>query len=421
MIQEPVARQEPWLHEGSCCKFYIQMFYNRCALTCILKNKKENQINNSILNTSSVWYRPRGVVYNYAEKCCLQPTENGYRCVKTKINTAPKQFTTNAFSPVFWNDPLETICDLKLQPGVSRSWELCFPCPGLLCDGTVPSSHFMEHPELGEPWMPLLRCTSDERLSQYGATQPRPFPQVFWICLHMTNVKVRSLHLQSSSLLGWVKSFWKNAMCFQFTLLWLCAWHFIFTTLLPPPTSRNSLSLKFCCYYDPEEETECFYSRRRRRKVIVHLSLSFLALTQFYSFQVPFYSTEWRPWTCWRLEICGLCQLSWIWREGGREGREGKGTPQIQLSKERNWKVPESVSKFCLTDVNTVGNDGDVGIIFLAWASWQTLRDSTPSACMDVKGAPQHFLFWWQGKDVSCAHTSAVLEKSRPGTFPVVA
>lgn len=106
------------------------MFYNRCALTCILKNKKENQINNSILNTSSVWNRPRGVVYNYAEKCCLQPAENGYRCVKTKINTAPKQFTTNAFSPVFRNDALETICDLKLQPGATGHGSCVFLVQG---------------------------------------------------------------------------------------------------------------------------------------------------------------------------------------------------------------------------------------------------------------------------------------------------
>lgn len=194
------------------------MFYNRCGLTYILKNKKGNQINNSILNTRSVCNRPQGVVCNYAEKWCLWPAENDYRCMKSKINTAPKQFTTNTCSTVFWNDPLETVCNLKLQPRVSRSWKLCFPCPGLLCDRMVSSSKRRERLELGKPWMPLLRCNSDERLSQYGVTQPRPFPCMFWTCLHVTNFKVRSLRLQSN-LLGWVKSFWSNAVCFQFTLL----------------------------------------------------------------------------------------------------------------------------------------------------------------------------------------------------------
>jgi len=142
------------------------MFSNWCALTYIMENKKENQINNSILNTRSACNRLWGVVYNYAGKCCLQWAEKDYRCMKSKTNTAPKQFTTNTHRTVCWKDPLKAICDLKLQPRVSRSWKSCFSCPGLPCDWIVPSSERTERPGLGKPWMPLLRCKSDEWLSQ---------------------------------------------------------------------------------------------------------------------------------------------------------------------------------------------------------------------------------------------------------------
>lgn len=56
-----------------------------------------------------------GVIYNYAERCCLQPAENDYGCMKSKINTAPKHFTTNTHSIVLWNDPLAAVCVLDLQ------------------------------------------------------------------------------------------------------------------------------------------------------------------------------------------------------------------------------------------------------------------------------------------------------------------
>ena len=127
----------------------------------------------------------------------------------------------------------------------------------------------------------------------------------------------------------------------------------------PPPqplTASNSLSVQFCCYYDPEEETGCFYSRRRRRKLIVHLSLS-LAFAQFYSFQVPFHPTEWRPRTCSlvilarkvTLSICGLCQwhLSWIWRE---LGERGQGDSTDTTLKGKKWRSPRVSLKIVSSD-----------------------------------------------------------------------
>lgn len=50
----------------------------------------------------------------------------------------------------------------------------------------------------------------------------------------------------------------------------------------------------------------------------------------------------------------------------GNRGREGKGTPRIQLSGAKSGKVPESVSKLCLTGVSAVSNDGEEGTSFLA-------------------------------------------------------
>lgn len=198
----------------------------------------------------------------------------------------------------------------------------------------VPSLEGMEHPELGSPG---CQCW-DEHFFHYGATQTRPYPPIFWVRLHVTDFKVRSLDLQNT-LLGWGEEFLKKCHAFSFHTI---------NNSTPCISLLTLLAFNSAAVMTQRKEHNVFLPRRRWRKLRAHLSHSFLAFTQLCSLQVPFQSTG-RLWTyslvilAWKvtLSICGLCQwhLTWIRRDLGERGKEDS---IITALKGKKWRSPRA-------------------------------------------------------------------------------